>query len=55
MDKLFPVSMLVLAIALYASREGSLFAHSQGLLDSCMIIAMLGFIGWLLWRRAPKG
>ena len=48
-DKWFPLSMLAAAIGAYIAREGSIFKHSGGLLDSAMGLFTLSFIAWCLW------
>lgn len=48
-DKWFPLSMLAVAIVGYIARQGSLFAHSRGLIDNLLGIVTLAFIAWCLW------
>jgi hypothetical protein len=48
-DKWLPISMLAVALALYASRHGGLFQYSQGTADAIMAVIALVLVGVLLW------
>lgn len=50
-DKWFPLSMLAVVIGGYIAREGSLFAHSFGMIDNILGILAVLLIAWLLWPR----
>lgn len=48
-DKWLPISMLAVAISLYAARNSGLFTYSHGSIDTVLGVLALMLVAWLLW------